>query len=83
MKLAKRGYEISILSMFGCMPFFEISDSIKLEAVFEDKRNLKLILPFAIYKIRHKIATLSPDVIINVDSALFIYSHVASVGMGI
>jgi glycosyltransferase involved in cell wall biosynthesis len=82
-ELAKRGYEISILSMFGCTPFFKVSDSIKLKAVFEKKRDLKLILPFAIYKIRRKMAALNPDVIVNVDSALFIYSQVAAIGMGI
>jgi glycosyltransferase involved in cell wall biosynthesis len=82
-ELAKHGYDVSILSMFGKKPFFEVSPLIKVENVFEKKRNLKLILPGAIYKLRRKVASLNPRVIVNVDSALFIYSLVATKGLGV
>jgi glycosyltransferase involved in cell wall biosynthesis len=82
-QLSKLGYQVTILSMFGSKPFFELNSAVNLVSVFEEKRNLKPILPYVVLRLRTKITRISPEVLINVDSALFLYSHTALIGLGI
>ncbi|MDB5110381.1 MAG: putative glycosyltransferase, partial [Mucilaginibacter sp.] len=80
-KLSELGYEVTILSMYGKTPFFELSPDITVVAAFNKKYNFKLFLPYTIFRLRRKITTINPDILINVDSALFLYSLVSGLGV--
>ncbi|MGI4751219.1 MAG: glycosyltransferase family 4 protein [Janthinobacterium lividum] len=76
-KLSQLGYQVIILSMYGEKPFFELEENVKVISVFRQKHTFKLFLPIVILKLRKSIKTINPDVLINADSALYIYSLVA------
>src|ERR1700712_309556 len=80
-KLSGLNYDVTILSMYGDVPFFELDPAIKPINVFRKKYSFKWFLPLVILKLRSKITRIDPDFLINVDSALFIYSWISGWGL--
>jgi glycosyltransferase involved in cell wall biosynthesis len=76
-RLAKLGYQVTILSMYGTEPFFTLDSRIRVTSIFQNKYKFKWMLPLVIVKIRNKIRSIDPDYLVNADSALFIYSYIA------
>ncbi|QJD97536.1 glycosyltransferase family 4 protein [Mucilaginibacter robiniae] len=76
--LARLDYTVTILSFHGDKPYFELHSSIKVVKLYSKKYNFKLFLPFVILKLRQKVKKIDPDILINVDSALFAYSFVST-----
>ena len=74
------GFQIHVLSMYDSKPFFKLAAGIKSSSVLAKKVN-KLLIPHTIWKLRRKLQMINPDVIIDVDSALFIYTRLASLKM--
>jgi len=79
-RLFVAGYRVQVLSMYTARPFFKLAPGIKLVSVLS-KRVSKFFIPFTIWKIRKKLKIINPDIIIDVDSALFLYSKIATIGM--
>lgn len=79
-KLSQLGYQVTILSMYGETSFFKLEENVKVVSVFQKKYAFKLFLPVVIFKLRKSIKTINPDILINADSALYIYSLVCSYG---
>jgi len=77
-KLAQLGYEVTIISFYGSAPFFELQENIRFVYLFQKKYNFKLFLPLVILKLRKKIKEINPSILINVDSALFIYTFLST-----
>lgn len=82
-KFAQLNYEVTILSFYGDQPYFKLDPAVKVVAAFDKKYNFKLFLPFVVLKLRRKIQQVNPDILINVDSALFVYSLVSTYQLGI
>jgi glycosyltransferase involved in cell wall biosynthesis len=80
-QLSLLGYKVTILSMYGHAPCFKLNDKIGLKYVFKKKRAFKLFLPIVILKLRKQLSAISPDILINVDTALFIYSLTGGYGL--
>lgn len=80
-KLSQLGYRVTILSMYGKEPFFKVDSKVSLIQVYQNKYPFKLFLPLVILTLRSKISKIKPDVLINVDTAMFIYSFVSALGL--
>jgi glycosyltransferase involved in cell wall biosynthesis len=80
-KLNELGYNVTIMSMYGADPFFDINPGVKTVALYARQYPFKFFFPLVIQKFRSNIAKIKPDILINVDSALYIYSFTASVGL--
>ncbi len=80
-KLSQLGYQVTILSMYGKSPFFDVDPKISVIEVYQKKYLFKLFLPLVILNLRKKIRRIKPDVLINVDTAMFIYSFVSALGL--
>lgn len=72
-KLAQLGWQVSILSMYGNNPFFPLRPEIRISCVYKVKQSLKF-LPSTVFKIRNRLSVIKPEVIISVDSAMFVYA---------
>lgn len=80
-KLAQSGYLVTILSMYGNTPFFDLHTDINVQYVFEKKHSYRWFLPWVLVKLQRRFAAVDADIMINVDTALFIYSFVAGIGL--
>lgn len=76
--LSDRGYEITILSMYGASSFFNLKPAITVKALFSVKQKTRLMIPVSVYKIRHILKDILPDILISVDAALFSYAYTAA-----
>jgi glycosyltransferase involved in cell wall biosynthesis len=81
-KLSTLGYRVTILSMYGSTPYFKLDTSIQILSVFPVRRRFKVQVPILPGKLRSRLRRISPDMLINVDSALFLLSSVAGAGLG-
>jgi glycosyltransferase involved in cell wall biosynthesis len=82
-KLAAVGYDVSIMSMYGNTPYFNLHSSISVKSVFSGKPKTRLVIPLSVYKVRSIISVLKPDILVSVDTALFSYAYIATLSMGI
>jgi glycosyltransferase involved in cell wall biosynthesis len=82
-KLAALDYKITVVSFYGNQPFFEIHPAIHTVYLYPKKKKFKLILPLVVWNLRRKIRETDPDILINVDAALFAYSLIATIGLNI
>jgi glycosyltransferase involved in cell wall biosynthesis len=81
-KLTELGWQVSILSMYGNVPFFVLRPEIKVCSVFGDKKSYRIV-PFTVLKIRERLNAINPDILISVDSAMFSYAYVSSSWLGL
>jgi glycosyltransferase involved in cell wall biosynthesis len=82
-KLSTLGFSVTVLSMYSGEPFFKLGKNVGYFFVNEDKSFSKVLIPATVFKLRQRLKIITPDVLVNVDSALFIYSAVAGVGLKI
>lgn len=82
-ELVERGYNVTILSFYGKDTFFKLHSAVKTVMLFNRQYAFKLMLPYVVFKIRKQLLKIKPDILINVDTALFPYSHYSSLGMKI
>lgn len=80
-KLSLAGYKVTILSMYGCKPYFQLNNQVKVKYAFKQKQAFKWFLPIVILTLRKQLSAIDPDVLINVDTALFSYSFVSGYGL--
>jgi glycosyltransferase involved in cell wall biosynthesis len=80
--LAIEGHQVSIVSIYGNSSYFPLSDSIKILSVFQAKKRFKII-PAVLLKLRSIFSQLKPNVLISVDSAVFVYAFTATLGLKI
>ncbi|MEJ7559222.1 MAG: glycosyltransferase family 4 protein [Pedobacter sp.] len=81
-KLAELGWQVSVLSMYGDVSFFPLRSEIQVACVFQKKQSSKF-LPYTVFKIRGLLTTLNPEILVSVDSAMFVYAFVSSWWLGI
>lgn len=72
--LSQLGFSVTILSMYAGKPFFSLSNNIESAFIYPKKAYSKILVPATLLKVRQRLDNIAPDVLINVDSALFIYS---------
>ena len=82
--LAERGgYELGILSLHGgSPPFFPVPTSVHLESLFAENRQFKYYYPLVIYRLRKFVTAYRPDIVIDVETILCLYTSVALRGLG-
>ncbi|MGY3211424.1 glycosyltransferase family 4 protein [Mucilaginibacter sp. HD30] len=81
--LSQSGFLVTILCMYAGQPFFNLDSNVTTLYVHTKKSYSKILIPATIFKVRQKLKNIAPHVLINVDSALFVYSAVAGVGLKI
>jgi glycosyltransferase involved in cell wall biosynthesis len=81
-KLAELGWQVSVLSMYGNVPFFPLRPEIQVECVFRQRQSSKFV-PYTVLKIRKQLTTINPEFLISVDSAMFVYAFVSSWWLGV
>jgi glycosyltransferase involved in cell wall biosynthesis len=82
-KLSQLNLTVTVLTMYNGKPFFDLDNRIKLFSVYDGNVGSKLQAPLRLLLLRRRLSQIEPDVLINVDSALFIYSKVVSLGLKI
>lgn len=83
-ELQRQGYKVHILSLWnGDKPFFELSDGIVVDQIFSTSgRGIKNFHK-AIVKLRRYIISHQIDILIDVESMLFLYSFPAALGLNV
>jgi glycosyltransferase involved in cell wall biosynthesis len=76
--LYNHGYNVTILSMYGDKPFFDVHPGIALQHIYRGRRRSKLHIPGTVYKIRMTVKRINPSILISVDAAIFSYAFAAS-----
>lgn len=80
--LAERGYNVSILSLHGgSAPFFPIHSSVRLATLFTESRKFKYYYPAVIHRLRKFLTAYEPDIVIDVETILCLYTCVALRGL--
>lgn len=81
--LAERdGYDVGILSLHGeSAPFFPVPPSVHLESLFAENRQFKYYYPVVIYRLRKFMTAYRPDIVIDVETILCLYTSVALRGL--
>ena len=79
-RLFIEGFQVQVLSMYNAKPFFKLLPGIKIAPVLAKKVN-QFLIPYTVWKIRQKLEVIKPDIIIDVDSALFLYTRIATLKM--
>jgi glycosyltransferase involved in cell wall biosynthesis len=75
--LAKLGWHVSVLSMYGNVPFFHLRPEIQVHCVFKEKQSSNFV-PITVFKIRKLLTVIDPEILISVDSAIFVYAFFSS-----
>lgn len=82
--LAELGHEVSLLSVQGGLaPFFPLHESICLEQLFAGPNNYRRKYLQAVWRLRRSLARRRPEVVIDVESLLALFSLPAMAGLGI
>jgi len=81
--LSRSGYEVCLVSLWGATPFFEIDRDIPIKVLYPVKKTFKLRYPQVVYRWRKALKELNPQVVIDVESTLCLYTACARRGLQI
>jgi len=79
-RLFIEGFQVQVLSMYNAKPFFKLLPGIKVASVLAKRVN-RFLIPYTVWEIRKKFEVIKPDIVIDVDSALFLYTRIATIKM--
>lgn len=83
-ELALKGFNVRLLNLTdGQSPFFELSDKIMNDFIYQDKVSMKKNFIQTILKLRDYVRQHKIDTFISVDSILCVYSVPGLIGLGI
>jgi glycosyltransferase involved in cell wall biosynthesis len=82
-KLSHLNYTVTVISMYAAEPFFPLDGAVNYLALYPKKQWSKIRIPFTVMRLRQMLAQQRVSILINVDSALFIYSGAATIGLNI
>lgn len=80
--LAERGYDVGILSLHeGSVPFFPVPSTVRLAALFPESLKFKYHYPAVVHRLRKFLTGYAPDIVIDVETILCLYTCVALSGL--